>query len=132
IYRAEEEPVNVAAGAVYRVSDVNLASRLSFFLWSSIPDDELLSAATKGALRDPKEFERQVRRMLADPKSDALITNFAGQWLYLRDLANVQTDAKNFDANLRQAFRRETEMFFNAIVREDRSLLELIDADFTF
>ena len=89
-------------------------------------------SATKGRLRDPKEFERQVRRMLADPKSDALITNFAGQWLYLRDLANVQTDAKNFDDNLRQAFRRETEMFFDAIVREDRSLLDLIDADFTY
>jgi hypothetical protein len=111
---------------------VDLASRLSFFLWSTIPDDELLSAAMKGGLRDPKEFERQVKRMLADPKSDALITNFAGQWLYLRDLANVQTDAKNFDANLRQAFRRETEMFFGAIVREDRSLLDLVDADFTY
>ena len=132
IYRTEEEPANLAPGAIYRVSDVELASRLSFFLWSSIPDDELLNVATKGRLRDPKEFERQVRRMLADPKSDALITNFAGQWLYLRDLANVQTDAKNFDDNLRQAFRRETELFFGAIVREDRSLLDLIDADFTF
>jgi hypothetical protein len=132
IYRAEAEPATVAAGAIYRVSDVDLASRLSFFLWSSIPDDELMNAATKGQLRDPKEFERQVRRMLADRKSDALITNFAGQWLYLRDLANVQTEAKNFDANLRQAFRRETEMFFGAIVREDRSLLDLIDADFTY
>jgi cytochrome c551/c552 len=132
IYRTEEEPANVAAGAIYRVSDVELASRLSFFLWSSIPDDELMTAAMKGRLRDPKELERQVRRMLADPKSDALITNFAGQWLYLRDLANVQTEAKNFDANLRQAFRRETEMFFDAIVREDRSLLDLVDADFTY
>jgi cytochrome c551/c552 len=132
IYRAEDEPASVAAGAIYRVSDLDLASRLSFFLWSSIPDDELLNVAMKGRLRDPKEFERQVRRMLADSKSEALITNFAGQWLYLRDLANVQTEAKNFDANLRQAFRRETEMFFSAIVREDRSLLNLIDADFTF
>ena len=132
VFRTEEEPANVAPGAIYRVNDVELASRLSFFLWSSIPDDELLDVATKGRLRDPKEFERQVRRMLADPKSDALITNFAGQWLYLRDLANVQTDAKNFDDNLRLAFRRETEMFFGAIVREDRSLLELVDADFTF
>ena len=132
IYRTEEEPANVAAGAIYRVSDVELASRLSFFLWSSIPDDELLNVATKGRLKDPKEFERQVRRMLADPKSDALITNFAGQWLYLRDLATLQTDAKNFDDNLRFAFRRETEMFFGAIVREDRSLLDLIDADYTF
>lgn len=132
IYRTEDEPTNVAAGAVYRLSDLELASRLSFFLWSSIPDDELLDVAAKGRLRDPKELERQVRRMLADSKSDALIKNFAGQWLYLRDLANVQTDAKNFDDNLRQAFRRETEMFFGAIVREDRSLLDLIDADFTF
>ncbi len=132
IYRAEAEPANVAAGAIYRVSDVDLASRLSFFLWSSIPDDELLDVATKGRLRDPKEFERQVRRMLADPRSEALIKNFAGQWLYLRDLANVQTEAKNFDANLRQAFRRETEMFFGAIVREDRSLLNLVDSDFTY
>jgi hypothetical protein len=132
IYRTEEEPANVPAGTIYRVSDVELASRLSFFLWSSIPDDELLSVATKGRLRDPKEFERQVKRMLADSKSDALITNFAGQWLYLRDLASLQTEAKNFDDNLRQAFRRETEMFFGAIVREDRSVLDLIDADFTY
>jgi hypothetical protein len=121
----------VAAGTVYRISDVDLASRLSFFLWSSIPDDELLEAALKDRLRDPKELERQVRRMLADPRSDALISNFAGQWLYLRELEGVQTDARNFNDNLREAFRRETEMLFSAIVREDRSLLDLIDADFT-
>jgi cytochrome c551/c552 len=132
VYRAEHEPMNVAAGAIYRISDLELASRLSFFLWSSIPDDELLNTAIKGRLKDPKELERQVRRMLADPKSDALIKNFAGQWLYLRDLANVQTEAKNFDDNLRQAFRQETEMFFGAIVREDRSLIDLVDADFTY
>ena len=132
VYRAEEEPPNVAAGTVYRISDVDLASRLSFLLWSSIPDDELLDAAVKNRLRDPKELERQVRRMLADPRSDALISNFAGQWLYLRELEGVQTDAKNFNDNLRQAFRRETEMLFGAIVREDRSLLDLIDADFTY
>jgi hypothetical protein len=131
VYRAEEEPQNVAAGTVYRISDVDLASRLSFFLWSSIPDDELLEAALKDRLRDPKELERQVRRMLADPRSDALISNFAGQWLYLRELEGVQTDARNFNDNLREAFRRETEMLFSAIVREDRSLLDLIDADFT-
>ncbi len=132
VYRAEEEPQTVAAGSAYRVSDVDLASRLSFFLWSSIPDDELLDVASKGQLRDATVLGRQVRRMLSDPKSDALIKNFAGQWLYLRELANVQTDAKNFDENLRQAFRRETEMLFEAIVREDRPLLDLIDADYTF
>ena len=132
VFRAEEEPQSIAPGAAYRVSDVDLASRLSFFLWSSIPDDELLDAAGKNRLREPKELERHVRRMLADPRSDALIRNFAGQWLYLRELATVQTDAKNFNDNLRQAFQRETEMLFGAIVREDRSVLDLIDADFTY
>ncbi|HVH28005.1 MAG TPA: DUF1592 domain-containing protein [Vicinamibacterales bacterium] len=132
VYRAEDEPQNIAAGTVYRISDVDLASRLSFLLWSSIPDDELLDAALKNRLRDPKELERQVRRMLADPRSDALISNFAGQWLYLRELGGVQTDAANFNDNLRQAFRRETEMLFGAIVREDRSVLDLLDADFTY
>jgi hypothetical protein len=132
IYRTEEEPVNAAAGTVYRVTDVDLASRLSFFLWSSIPDDELLDVAGRGRLRDAKELERQVKRMLADDRSEALIQNFAGQWLYLRELASVQTDAKNFDDNLRQAFRLETELLFGAIVREDRSVLDLIDADYTF
>src|SRR4029079_6183513 len=122
IYRAEQEPSALASGSIYRVSDLDLASRLSFFLWSSIPDEELLPVAEKARLREPAELERQVRRLLADPRSDALITNFAGQWLYLRDLANVQTDARNFDDNLRQAFRRETEMFFAAIVRDDRSV----------
>jgi hypothetical protein len=132
VYRAEVEPANVAAGTAYRVSDVDLASRLSFFLWSSIPDDELLALARRNRLRDPRELQHQVRRMLADPRSDALIQNFAGQWLFLRELANVQTDAKNFNDNLRDAFQRETEMLFGAIVREDRSLLDLIDADFTY
>ncbi|HEY7449464.1 MAG TPA: DUF1592 domain-containing protein [Vicinamibacterales bacterium] len=132
VYRVEEEPEKLPAGTVYRLSDLELASRLSFFLWSSIPDDELLGVAEKGRLRDRAVLERQVRRMLADPKSDALIKNFAGQWLYLRELANVETEAKNFDENLRQAFRRETELVFGAIVREDRSLLDLLDADYTF
>jgi cytochrome c551/c552 len=132
VYRVEEEPEKLAPGAVYRLSDLELASRLSFFLWSSIPDDELLGVAEKGRLRDRAVLERQVRRMLADPKSDALIKNFAGQWLYLRELANVETEARNFDENLRQAFRRETELVFGAIVREDRSLLDLLDADYTF
>ena len=132
VYRVEEEPETLPVGTVYRLSDLELASRLSFFLWSSIPDDELLDVASKGRLRDRAMLERQVKRMLADPKSDALIQNFAGQWLYLRELANVETEAKNFDENLRQAFRRETELLFGAIVREDRSLVDLLDADYTF
>ena len=132
LYRVEEEPAGVAAGGTYRISAVDLASRLSFFLWSTIPDEELLAAAANGTLRQPAILERQVRRMLKDPKADALVENFAGQWLYLRDLATVQTDAKNFDDNLRRSFRRETEMLFDAIIREDRSILELVNADYTF
>jgi cytochrome c551/c552 len=132
LFRAEEERLDVARGASYRVSDVDLASRLSFFLWSSIPDEELLEEASRGRLKNPATLERQVRRMLADPKSEALIRNFAGQWLSLRELAGVQTEAKNFDDNLRLSFVRETEMLFGAIVREDRSVLDLLDADFTF
>ncbi|HKH69996.1 MAG TPA: DUF1592 domain-containing protein [Vicinamibacterales bacterium] len=132
VYRIEEEPATVASGQVYRISDVELASRLSFFLWSSIPDDELRDVATKGRLRDPQTLVQQVKRMLADQRADALVENFAGQWLYLRELENVQTDAKSFDANLRRGFRRETEMMFDAIVREDRSLIDLLDADYTF
>ena len=131
-YRAEEEPATVAAGQVYRVNDVDLASRLSFFLWSSIPDDELLDVATKGRLRDAKVLDQQVKRMLADSKADAIVENFAGQWLYLRELDHVQTEAKNFDENLRQSFRRETELLFRTIVRDDRTLIDLIDADYTF
>jgi uncharacterized protein DUF1592/uncharacterized protein DUF1588/uncharacterized protein DUF1587/uncharacterized protein DUF1585/uncharacterized protein DUF1595 len=132
LFRVEAEPRGVQAGAPYRLSDLDLASRLSFFLWSSIPDDELLDVAAKGKLHDPKVLEQQVKRMLADPKAQALTNNFAGQWLYLRDLANVQTSAKNFDDNLRQAFRRETEMLFESIVREDRSVVDLLNADYTF
>jgi cytochrome c551/c552 len=132
IYREEDEPAGVVEGAVYRVSDLELASRLSFFLWSSIPDDELLDVAIKHRLSDPKVREQQVRRMLADPKSAALITNFAGQWLNLRELAKVETSAKEFDDNLRQSFRRETELLFESIVREDRSVLTLLDANYTF
>jgi hypothetical protein len=131
-YRSEEEPSNVASGQVYRVNDVELASRLSFFLWSSIPDDELLDVATKGRLRDPKVLNQQVTRMLADEKADAIVENFAGQWLYLRDLEHLQTEARSFDENLRRSFRRETELLFRTIVREDRSLIDLLDADYTF
>jgi mono/diheme cytochrome c family protein len=132
VYRIEEEPATTASGQVYRISDVELASRLSFFLWSSIPDDDLRDIAAKGRLRDPQTLAQQVKRMVADPRADSLVENFAGQWLYLRELENVQTEAKNFDENLRRSFRRETEMLFNAIVREDRSLIDLLDNDYTF
>ena len=132
LYRIEEEPQAVRPGATYRISDLELASRLSFFLWSSIPDDEMLEVAARGRLRDPMVLGQQVKRMLADARSEALTTNFAGQWLYLRELASVQTSAQGFDDNLRQAFRRETEMLFSAIVHEDRSVVDLIDADYTF
>ena len=117
------------------MSDVELASRLSFFLWSSVPDDELLDLATAGTLNRPATLEQQVKRMLASPKAEALVTNFAGQWLYLRNLAAASPDARtfpDFDDNLRQAFRRETELFVESIVQEDRSALDLLRANYTF
>ena len=120
---------------VYRVSDVELASRLSFFLWSSIPDDELLDLATEGRLRDPVVLEAQVRRMLADRRSQALVDNFAGQWLYLRNVPALTPDLytyPDFNEGLRRAMKRETELFFEHIVREDRSVLDLLAADYTF
>ena len=132
LYRVEEQPAGLAAGATYRISDTELASRLSFFLWSSIPDEQLLDLAAKGRLRDPATLQQQVKRMVVDPKADAFIENFAGQWLYLRELANLQTEAPGFDDNLRQSFRRETELLFATIVRDDRPLVELLDADYTF
>jgi mono/diheme cytochrome c family protein len=135
LFRIERDPKELAPGTNYRVSDVELASRLSFFLWSSIPDEELLAAAAAGKLKDLGALEAQVKRMLADPRSDAMITNFAGQWLYLRNLAASNPDARmfpDFDDNLRQAFRRETELFFDSVVREDRSALDLLRADYTF
>jgi hypothetical protein len=132
LYRVEEEPKGVRPGETYPISNLELASRLSFLLWSSIPDDELLDVASKGRLRDPAVLSQQVKRMLADERSEALTENFAGQWLYLRDLATVQTSATNFDDNLRAAFRRETELLFSAIVREDRSIIDLLNADYTF
>ncbi len=135
LFRIERDPQGSAPGTVYRLADLELASRLSFFLWSSIPDEELLQLAEQGRLRQPGTLERQVRRMLADPKAKALVTNFAGQWLQLRNLAEVRPDPDRFpefDESLRQAFRRETEMFFETLLREDRSVLELLDADFTF
>lgn len=135
LFRIERDPEGAEPGTPYRISDFELASRLSFFLWSSIPDDELLDAASEGRLSDPKELEAQVRRMLADEKADAFIENFAGQWLYLRNLdaiVPVQSIFPDFDDTLRQGLRRETELFFGSIVREDRSALELLDADYTF
>ena len=132
LYRTEAEPAGTKPGTPYRLSSIDLASRLSFFLWSSVPDDELLSVASKGTLRDPRVLEHQVKRMLADPKSDALTSNFAGQWLFLRDLAHVQTSATNFDDNLRQSFKTETEMLFANVVHEDGSLLDLLNANYTF
>src|SRR4030095_14474995 len=117
---------------IYRLSNLEVASRLSFFLWSSMPDDELLEVAVKGRLSDAEVLDAQKKRMLADPKSQTLVTNFAGQWLGLRELAKVETAAKNFDDNLRQSFRRETEMLFDTVVREDRSVVNLLDADYTF
>jgi len=134
-FRFERDPANAPVGAAYRISDVELASRLSFFLWSSIPDEELLAAAEKGTLETPAVLERQVRRMLADPKSQALIGNFAGQWLFLRELKNRNPDLlvfPDFNDNLRQAFQRETELLFGSIVREDRSIFDLMNADYTF
>jgi hypothetical protein len=124
-----------AGQPVYRISDVELASRLSFFLWSSIPDEELLDLAARGKLREEKTLDQQVRRMLADSRSASLIENFAGQWLYLRNLAAIQPDARMFtvfDDNLRQAFKRETELFFESIMRENRSVLDLLNANYTF
>ncbi|HET9271267.1 MAG TPA: DUF1592 domain-containing protein [Vicinamibacterales bacterium] len=132
LFRFEREPARVAAGAAYRVSDLELASRLSFFLWSSLPDDELIAVASKGGLSTPATLERQVRRMLADPKADALVTNFAAQWLYLRELQNARPDTPEFDGNLRQSFQKETELLFRAVLRENRSIVDLLDANFTF
>ena len=132
IYRFERPPAGTKPGAIYRLSDLELASRLSFFLWSSIPDDELLKVAASGKLRDSAVLEQQARRMLADSRASALIDNLAGQWLLLRQLDDVAPVTREFDGNLRYAFRRETELLFDAIVREDRSILDLINADFTF
>ena len=135
LFRVEEDPAGVAPGAPYRIGDLELASRLSFFLWSSIPDDELIEAAARGDLQDPERLEREVRRMLDDPRSDALVENFAGQWLYLRNLRSVAPDAARFpefDDNLRRALRRETELFVESQVREDRSIHDLLRADYTF
>jgi hypothetical protein len=135
VFRFEPSPANVAPGTQYRITDTELASRLSFFLWSSIPDDALLDLAIQSKLHEPAILEQQTRRMLRDPRSRALVTNFAGQWLYLRDLKSTNPDSRefpDFDDNLRQAFQRETEMLFESIVHQDQPVLHLLDADYTF
>jgi hypothetical protein len=135
IYRIEEEPASVAVGQTYRISDIDLASRLSFFLWSSPPDETLLKVAEQGRLKDPAVLEQQVRRMLAHPKAKALSVNFAGQWLNLRGLDSVAPVAllyPDFDDPLRQAMRTEVEMLFDTIVRDDRPITDLLTADYTF
>jgi len=135
LLRVEADPSGAKAGVPYRISDLELASRLSFFLWSSIPDDALLDAAIRGDLRRPEVLEQQARRMLADPRSFNLTSNFAGQWLQLRNLDAVSPNVRlypDFDDNLRQAFRQESELFVDSVLREDRSMLDLLKADYTF
>ena len=135
LFRTEAEPADVPVGVAYRIGDIELASRLSFFLWSSIPDDELLRVADARRLSDPRVFATQVRRLVNDAKAAALVSNFAGQWLQLRNLQRVAPDPMkypDFDDDLRQAFRRETELLVESIVREDRSILDLLRADYTY
>ena len=135
LFRVETDPVATTTDSVHRVSDLDLASRLSFFLWSSIPDEQLLDLAARGKLADRETLEHQVRRMLADPRSKALVSNFAGQWLLLRNLRSISPDPDefpDFDDNLRQAFQKETELFFESQLRDDRSVLGLLNADYTF
>jgi hypothetical protein len=135
LFRSTEDPEGLGPGDIYPLDDFELASRLSFFIWSSIPDDDLLTLAEQHKLSDPDTYAAQVRRMLADPKSEALVKNFAGQWLFLRNLQSARPDVStfpNFDENLRRALRRETELLFASIINEDRSVVDLLDADYTF
>jgi hypothetical protein len=135
LFRAELDPLNAAPGGIYRVSDLELASRLAFFLWSSLPDDQLLNVAARGKLKDPVVLGQQVRRMLADPRAEALVNNFAEQWLFLRNVRSLAPDEAtfpNFDDNLRQSFQGETELFFESILHEDRNVLDLLTANYTF
>ncbi|HET9468372.1 MAG TPA: DUF1592 domain-containing protein, partial [Vicinamibacterales bacterium] len=135
LFRIERQPSTVAPGALYRISDIELASRLSFFLWSSIPDDELLDLAARGQLRNRRVLDQQVRRMLRDPRAEALATNFAAQWLYLRDVDAKTPSPRlfpDFDLSLRQAFERETTLFLQSVFREDRSVVDLLRANDTF
>ena len=135
IYRSEIEPVNVAEGSLYQISDLELASRLSFFLWSSIPDAELIELATQGRLHNPDVLQQQVQRMFSDPRSEAFIENFTGQWLNVRGMAASEPVVElfpDFDSTLRDAFREEIELFFASIIQEDRSIMDLLTADYTF
>jgi hypothetical protein len=135
VYREEAEPASLPAGKTYRLSDLALASRLSFFLWSSVPDDELIDLASQGKLKDSAVLEKQVRRMLADPKSEALTDNFTGQWLGVRSLKTSEPVVNlfpDFDDNLRAAYQREIELFFGSIAHEDRSIIDLLTANYTF
>lgn len=135
LFRLETDPAGLAPGTAYRVSEFELASRLSFFLWGSLPDDALLDAAERGELRQPGKLDAQVRRLLADDRANNLVNNFAAQWLHLRGLAAITPDARrfiDFDENLRQSMRRETEVFFEHIIRADRPITELLSADYTF
>ena len=135
LFRIEQDPRGSAPGSVYRITDLELASRLSFFLWSSVPDDQLLLLAEQGKLKDPAVLDQQVRRLIDDPRAESLVANFAGQWLYIRNLAQQKPDPDifpEFDESLRQSFQRETELFFQNILREDRSVMELLDANYSF
>jgi len=135
VFRFEMAPANIAPGQNYKISDYDLASRLSFFLWSTLPDEQLLALAQQHKLSDHKTLERQVARMLADPRAEALSTRFASQWLRLQDLEKVHPDAflfPDFNLELADAMRHETELFFNDVVRNDRSVLDLFTADYTF
>jgi len=135
IFRVEIDPPGTPAGQVRRVNDIEMASRLSFFLWSSMPDDELLAVAERGGLSDPATLESQVRRLLADPRSETLVKNFAGQWLFLRNIPGIQPDTTafpNFDENLRLALEKETELVLQTTLHEDRNVSDLLSTDFTF
>jgi hypothetical protein len=135
LFRIEEDPANAQVDAAYPLSDLAIASRLSFFLWSSIPDETLLTAAAQGKLKDPAALEQQVRRMLADPRAAALVDNFAEQWLFLRNLKSAAPNMEafpDFDDNLRQAMKEETKLFIKSVIDEDRGVMDLLNADYTF
>jgi len=135
LFRLEDEPTAVRPGQTYRISDMALASRLSFFLWDTVPDAELVKLASEGTLHTPAVLEKQVRRMLEDPRAETLSTRFAGQWLRLQEVDKIRPDAllfPSYDNHLSESYKRETELFFNAIVREDRNILDLLNADYTF
>jgi len=135
LFRVERDTPGAAPGTAYRISDLELASRLSFFLWSSIPDDQLRDLATRRRLSEPAVLEQQVRRMLADPRAHALVENFAGQWLWLRNLRTVSPNSEQYprwEDSLRLAMQQETELFFESMIREDRGVPELLDANYTF